>query len=341
MELFTITQVTKQLNITKRTLQHYEYLGLFTPIKKEDYAYRMYDSATILRIQQILILRKLRIPLKHIAEVLQSSEAAEALKMFEIKLDEIKDEIDALTTIRSVIGSFVERLNLNARLELLEDKNILALLDSMKFSQTKFQESLLGDVKGLKENVTMATLDQANKTLDKLSNNEVRIIYLPPMTIAASYASGEDCEGKAMEQTKQLLVLGADLQSKKPDSRSLCFDCSQGMTGYGEASKTYAVWTSIPDDMDVPAPLIKLQFEGGIYAAHILRDWDFSDLYRLRKWAENHSKYANDSETVRWKSSEPVLWGGYFEENLNWFNWLKGGVKHQLDLLVPIRPVEV
>ena len=41
MELRTVTQVTRQLNITKRTLQHYEELGLITSTKKDDYAYRI------------------------------------------------------------------------------------------------------------------------------------------------------------------------------------------------------------------------------------------------------------------------------------------------------------
>ncbi|SMF86556.1 Predicted transcriptional regulators [Paenibacillus uliginis N3/975] len=50
----------------------YEQIGLITPAKKEDSAYRAYDVEVITRLRQIIVLRK---PLKQIAEVLQSAKA--------------------------------------------------------------------------------------------------------------------------------------------------------------------------------------------------------------------------------------------------------------------------
>lgn len=82
MELKTISQVSKQFQISTRTLRYYEQLGLLKANKKEEYAYRTYDREAILRLQQIIILRKLRIPLKRIAEVLESEEAQAAVRIF-------------------------------------------------------------------------------------------------------------------------------------------------------------------------------------------------------------------------------------------------------------------
>jgi len=157
MELQTITQVTKQLSITKRTLQHYEQLGLITSTKKEGYAYRVYDAAAIIRIRQIQILRKLRIPLKQIAEVLQSDNTTDALKMFESKLGEIDDEVNALSTIRGVIESFIKQLSINTKLELLDDESVLKIVNSIKLSKTKFNEE--------KELILMESLNQAKEVL--------------------------------------------------------------------------------------------------------------------------------------------------------------------------------
>ena len=41
MENLTISQVSKQFDVTPRMLRHYEKLGLIETCHKEDYAYRM------------------------------------------------------------------------------------------------------------------------------------------------------------------------------------------------------------------------------------------------------------------------------------------------------------
>lgn len=62
MEHLTITQVAARYDVTPRMLRHYEKLGLLTPCRREDYAYRTYDEEALRRLQQIILLRKLRLP---------------------------------------------------------------------------------------------------------------------------------------------------------------------------------------------------------------------------------------------------------------------------------------
>ena len=68
----------------------------------------------------------------------------------------------------------------------------------------------------------------------------------------------------------------------KPDARSFGFDCSKGAAVIGEPSHVYEVWVSIPDDIEIPAPLVKRTFDGGLYAAHVLREWDCQDWHLLK-----------------------------------------------------------
>lgn len=75
MELQTIREASKQFGISTRTLRYYEQIGLISPVKKEDFAYCTYDADTVMRRGQIVILRKLRIPLRQIAEILKSDSA--------------------------------------------------------------------------------------------------------------------------------------------------------------------------------------------------------------------------------------------------------------------------
>lgn len=332
IELQTISQVSKHFSVSTRTLRYYEQIGLITPAKKEDSAYRAYDAEAITRLRQIIVLRKLRIPLRQIAEVLQSTEAQVAIEAFERNLADIEDEITALSTIRSVIKAFVEYLNLKgAKFALPDDASLLEVVNSLTVSKINF-----------KEEKSMEDLKKANENLNKLTDKDVRIVYLPPMTVAAAYATGEGCEGKALDMITRF-VIESELLTIKPDARSFGFDCSKEAAVIGEPSHVYEVWVSIPGGMEVPAPLVKRTFDGGLYAAHVLRTWDFEDWRYLREWVNASSKYDNDWDSPRWTSPETVAGQG-FEETLNFYNYIQKGGKMedlQLDLLFPIKEISV
>nr|WP_216626460.1 MerR family transcriptional regulator [Paenibacillus phytohabitans] len=332
IELQTISQVSKHFSVSTRTLRYYEQIGLITPAKKEDSAYRAYDAEAITRLRQIIVLRKLRIPLKQIAEILQSAEARVAIEAFERNLADIEDEITALSTIRSVIKAFVEYLNLRGvKFALPDDASLLEVVDSLTVSKINF-----------KEEKSMEELNKANENLNKLADKDVRIVYLPPMTVAAAYATGEGCEGKALDMITQF-VTESGLLTIKPDARSFGFDCSKGAAGIGEPSHVYEVWVAIPGDTEVPAPLVKRTFDGGLYAAHVLRTWDFEDWRFLREWVNASNKYDNDWDSPRWTSLETVAGQG-FEETLNFYNYVQKGGKMddlQLDLLFPIKEISL
>jgi DNA-binding transcriptional MerR regulator len=297
-------------------------------VKREDSAYRAYDAEAITRLRQIIVLRKLRIPLKQIAEVLQSADANIAIEAFERNLADIEDEITALSTIRSVIKTFIEYLNLRgAKFALPDDASLLEVVDSLTVSKINF-----------KEEKSMEELNKANENLNKLSDKDVRIVYLPPMTVAAAYAIGDGCEGKAGDMIAQF-VNESGLLKIKPDARSFGFDCSKETAIIGEASHVYEMWVSIPNDLEIPAPLVKRTFEGGLYAAHVLRSWDFQDWRLLKEWVNASDKYDNDWGSPRWISPETVAGQG-FEETLNFYNFIQKGSKMvdlQLDLLFPIK----
>lgn len=329
MELQTISQISKLFHISTRTLRYYEQIGLIQPTKKEDFAYRTYDENAVLRLQQIIVLRKLRIPLKQIGDILGSEDASVAIHAFEQNLAEIQDEITALSTIKTLIESFLERLHLRSdTLGLLDDVSLLEIVDTLTASKINF-----------KEEKTMDDLSKASEKLSRLTDKDVRIVYLPPMTIAAAFATGEGCEGKAGAIVNGF-VKASGLLAKKPDARSFGFDCSQGKVGIGENSQVYEMWVSIPPEMDVPAPLRKVDFYGGLYAAHVLRTWDFEDWRLLGQWVHQSEKYENDYGTARWTAGETNMGQG-FEEQLNYYSMIQNpGYKEgdlQLDLLFPIK----
>ncbi len=332
MELQTISRVSRDYGISPRMLRYYEQIGLINSRRKEDYAYRVYDEEAIIRLRQIIVLRKLRVSTKQIASILGNGSAAEAVEVFRRNISELDEEITALSTVKSILRRFVEELRekANINLNLLEDNTLLPVINSLSFPDNKIKEN--------KEGLSMDELNKANEGLTKMQDRDVRIVYLPPMTVAAAYASGENCEGKSGKIINDF-VIESGLLEIKPDARSFGFDCSEGAVEIGENSRVYEMWVSIPENMEVPAPLIKREFKGGMYAAHVLRTWDFDDWRKLGEWVNNSEKYDNDWGAPRWESKETVAGQG-FEETLNFYNYIKNGAKMedmQLDLLFPIK----
>jgi hypothetical protein len=191
-------------------------------------------------------LRKLQIPVKQIKDILNNQNAVAVIEIFKQNISQRDEEITALSTLKSILMRFVDELQEKAdvylKLELLNDKTMLAIASTLSFSQNK-----------IKEKVSMKELNKANENLNKLEDKDVRIVYLSPMTVATAYATGEGCEGKANDMITQF-VNESGLLKIKPDARSFGFDCSKGAAVLGEPSHVYEVWVSIPDHIEIPAP---------------------------------------------------------------------------------------
>jgi len=289
MEFQTISQVSKYLGISTRTLRYYEELGLIEPIRRYDFAYRTYDNHTVLQLQQIILLRKLRIPLKQISDILASKDAAVAIKAFERNLTEIEDEITALSTIRSIILSFLEKLNLGGKIALLDDDSLLEVMDALTVSKINF-----------KEEKNMDDLNKANEKLNKLTDRDVRIVYLPPMTVASAHIIGFNPNGDKKEyypeaQTGFLLrkfIEETNLPAIKPDFRKFGFNHPNGSNPAAMCEDHgYEHWVTIPDDMDVPTPMTKKHFSGGLYASYTIPYGLWEGFGWLWEWVEGSEQY--------------------------------------------------
>jgi len=314
----TVSATSKNLGISSRMLRYYEQIGLIESQRMEDYAYRVYDENTIRRLRQIIILRKLRVPVKKIREIFGNSDAVSVIEIFERNISELDEQITALSTVKSILGRLVQELhekaNMRLQLDCLGDSSVFAIVDSVSFPQNIIQEEK-----------PMDDLNKANESLSKLKDCDVRIVYLPPMTVASAYVSGQFEWGVWPDATSKIeqFVNETELLKIKPDARGMGFAFSDEMP-----ATAYEAWVSIPDDMEVAAPLTKKTFGGGLYAAHVLRDWNFEDWGLLAEWARTSEKYEEDD-------GRP-----HFEEILNYYNLMQNGAPMedtQLDLLLPIK----
>lgn len=109
----TISQVSRALSVSTRALRYYEEMGLIHSRRIEGYAYRVYDEDTVHRIEQILFLRSVRIPLRDIAVLLRGEDTREAIEIFRRRIAEMDAEIDQLTAVRRLLRYLQEKVSVS------------------------------------------------------------------------------------------------------------------------------------------------------------------------------------------------------------------------------------
>lgn len=173
----------------------------------------------------------------------------------------------------------------------------------------------------------------------KTNDLNVRIIKLPPFTAASYHCIGQEPEGKAGDVVSEF-IQNSRLYELKPDSRMFGFNhpCPGVLD---DGTHGYEVWVTVPDGMDVPEPLTKKRFDGGLYAVMSIPFPEFQLWGDLIDWVNNSEWYDTDY-------TEEELSGqrGGFEEHCNWVwaahnRWAEhtniGQGACGIDLYVPVK----
>lgn len=233
MELQTISQVSKTYDISSRMLRYYEQAGLIKSIRNENNSYRYYDESALKCVQQITILRKLQIPVKQICVIMNNPNTAQVIEIFKNNISEVDSEITALSTIKLILDKFVRELekiaDLHLNLDFLGENSVLEMAGLLSFVQ-----------KNVKDRISMNDLDKASDVLNKLK--EVRVVYLPPMTVASAFFVEDNSYEKAWEAADSF-IKEANLFEIKPDLRIFRHERSNA-TGQNFGNE---VWVSVPD----------------------------------------------------------------------------------------------
>jgi len=307
--MIRIGEAAKQFDISNRTLRHWEDMGILKSIRtKNDYRY--YDSENMARINQIVLLRKLNMPIADIERIFIAGDFGVAIKALNKHLENLKQD----TAIYQTLIAYMERLIWH-----IEKTHSL---DEV-FSYLEVQNATPDSKHGIVPQITLSK-KEISMLNERLSN--VRIVRLPTMTVAAYCAVSAtpeiDC-AKVFDP----LVLGNDLH-KKSGFRSFGFnnpDPSEDSPTYG-----YETWVTIPEDFIVTAPFTKKQFDGGLYASISATLNEIGERWtQLYNWCENNDKYEVDF-SIQWLEELSMDYEEFISDKTS------DGEK-QLDLLMPIK----
>lgn len=126
--LRTVTEVADLTGVTVRTLHHYDAIGLLVPRARSDAEYRLYDAADIARLREILVWRRLDVPLARIAQLLDdpSTDRAEVLRAQRALVATRQQELAALA---AAIDHALERETSQEATTMANDQEIIDALD--------------------------------------------------------------------------------------------------------------------------------------------------------------------------------------------------------------------
>ena len=102
---WSIVEVARHAGVSSRTLRHYDDVGLVPPAYVGANGYRYYDQDALLRLQEVLLLRELGLPLDAIRRILDAtSDRTAVLREHHAALLAERDRLDRLaTTVRRTI----------------------------------------------------------------------------------------------------------------------------------------------------------------------------------------------------------------------------------------------
>ena len=313
--LIKIKDISTRYDITARTLRYYEDMGLITSTRADDYAYRLYDEAAVIRLEQILILRKLNISIKDIQRIFNTTGSGVVLDILNKKIQNIDDEVALLHELKDIVLDFIREVE---RIDFSNDSNIKLLYDKAKEIEIHMTNV---DYIGKPSNVTR--LIEITDKLDK-QIPDVMVVRLPKFKALSSgyytFADGELWGTMGWADEHKHLV--------KP----VILDCHDFLTrGIGESKGKFNFVVAITDDATEAdaTPYEITVFPGGLYAMLVSIDSDNDSIMKVEdkvfKWLENTNFEYDDSRDIMGHM-------GYTDDEIN-----KGLGYAQLQRYIPIK----
>ena len=94
--MYKVNEFAELAGVTVRALHHYDRLGLLKPRTRTENGYRLYSDSDLARLEQIVVLKFLGLPLKEIRELLtRESSLGDSLRRQQTVLAEKRGQLDA------------------------------------------------------------------------------------------------------------------------------------------------------------------------------------------------------------------------------------------------------
>ena len=301
MDLIRINDVVDNFGVSSRTLRYYEEVGLLWSSHPDNKVQRYYDGTALERLKQIIILRKLQIPIKDIVTIYKNENMTTLIQAFVDKLENLDSEISALSKLRKLVDEFLHTMLINGI------KKISAI--TLLYEETEKRLALTDE----SDPITFEKLSKASS--EALRLNDIRLIRLPSMRVLSSrYKTGEveNLDGDKMQN------LFVDFGFRPTPGLRDCFMCK-------ESCDEWVMFMKIPDDYENKTAYIDEILPGGLYAVSSTFFENMDDTFvLLKEWVNDNGDFQIDFERTE-----------MLEEILPW-DMVEILNKWQQDIFIPI-----
>ncbi|MCM3741584.1 MerR family transcriptional regulator [Oceanobacillus luteolus] len=139
--MYLVGQLSKITDVSVRTLHYYDEIGLLTPSKKSDTGYRYYTKDDLIKLQQIIVLKKLGFKLSQIKPmILENTKTTKVetwKQVFEMEIGKIQEEKQRLDALEQSLHGVLHAL------ELTGDVSTQFILDIIQSVQSDHIDSFL------------------------------------------------------------------------------------------------------------------------------------------------------------------------------------------------------
>ena len=273
MRLIKITDLTNRYGLTSRSLRYYEQAGLIQSVRPEFEKYRFYDEENVERIKQIIVLRKMQIPIKDIIRIYESDDMSVVVQTFVDRIDAIDGEINSLSEMKRLTNEFLQTMVING----IKKISALPLLYEEMDRQLKAFNSIPPDAQR-----KPVTFEELSELSEKLGRPLDTVIYdLPPMRVLSSYLK-KDPQTADAEGFSRFVQAGGIMPDAPGRHERFEFQGEAGDVGIRR----------VPDDFINNSGYLDYVFEGGLFAAaSVYLDEDLGERFRTLIKSFDDNKY--------------------------------------------------
>jgi DNA-binding transcriptional MerR regulator len=207
--LIKIGDVTNKFGISHRSLHYWESAGILKSSRAEN-DYRYYDEENLLKIKQIVLLRKLRLSIPSIQEIFTSEKLSKIISVFTTHLDETKKEAEQL----NALGVILRRL-----LNMLKDRqdmdSVYQYLDTTHSAESEELKAALQTV--MSEPIKEIAVETPPEPIVDMTGIDLSLEPVTPDDVPEVSDVVKRCYSNTKEMDKLLDNFGIEYHSTLPN----------------------------------------------------------------------------------------------------------------------------
>lgn len=159
-------EVAELAGMTIRTLRYYDQIGLFSPSQYTKTGHRLYTKADLARLQPILSLKQMGMPLEEIQLLLIDPEASSAEDILQSQISRVKRDIEVQQNLLMELENALFATRNKRMMTILE---LTMLMEALKMNQEKyFTKQQLDKLKSRYEKTDKQKLEVTEQEFNKL-----------------------------------------------------------------------------------------------------------------------------------------------------------------------------